>query len=165
MACVTSASTTRTQRHAAGQQSACVIPVRSGRCFSNEKNRMKKSNMSKILDWLSEGNAGTCEEISVATGIPMTIGKRLDYVRSIGAEKRPPGQKGGLKCIWARTSTEITEKMRSRPVHPKRGEKKEKIVGPMYVGASMVEAAIKSRTLLEVHWGQYEQKSAGSWGN
>ena len=133
---------------------------------------MKKSNMSKILDWLSEGNAGTCEEISVATGIPMksvkslmTIGKRLDYVRSIGAAKRPPGQKGGLKCIWARTSTEITEKMRCMPVYPKKVEKKAKIVGPMYVGASMVEAAIKSRTLLEVHWGQYEQKSAGSWGN
>ena len=120
---------------------------------------MKKSNMNVILDWLSEGNTGTCDEISMATGIPMksvkslmTIGKRLDYVRSIGAAKRPPGQKGGLKCIWARTNTEITEKMRSRPVHPKRGEKKEKIVGPMYVGASMVEAAIKNRTLLEVHW-------------
>ena len=125
---------------------------------------MKKSNMNTILDWLSEGNTGTIDEISIATGIPMksvkslmTIGKRLDYVRSIGAEKRPPGKKGGLKCIWARTDTEITEKMRSMPVHPKRGEKKEKVVRPMYVGMSMVEAAIKNRTLLEVHWGQYGQ--------
>ncbi len=88
----------------------------------------------------------------------MTIGRKLDYVRSIGAAERDIGAKGRLLCIWSRTNTEITEKMRSSPVYPKRDKTKKKVVKlPIDIGASMVEKAIKNRTLLEVHWGQYGQ--------
>ena len=125
---------------------------------------MKKSNMNVILDWLSEGNTGTCPEISKATGIAlrsvetlMTIGKKLDYVRSIGTAERDIGARGRLLSVWSRTGTEITEKMRAAPVYPKKGKKKKVVRLPIDIGTSMVEKAIKNRTLLEVHWGQYGQ--------
>ena len=121
---------------------------------------MKKSNMNVILDWLSEGNTGTCPEISKATGIAlrsvetlMTIGKKLDYVRSIGTAERDIGARGRLLSVWSRTGTEVTEKMRTAPVYPKRDKKKKKVISlPIDIGTSMVERAIKNRTLLEVHW-------------
>ena len=129
--------------------------------------------MTLILEWLSDGRDGTCDEISEAIGVPvrsvktlMTIGSKLNYVAPVGTRERKYGGSGKFPCVWRRTTTQPIEKApmpyKDRRKYEKGNNPKKlkviEIIEPV-TNKSLVQSAINARIPLETYWMHNDEKA------